>query len=129
MSIDDDFEVPNSAQDLPLATEPDAKFFILYIASTDPATQQPWCSDVRAALPILNQIFSAPSSPEVHYAYVGSKVEFKENPSNRFRTDWNINNIPALVRYQWVGGKVEEVGRLKEDELLDEKRVQDLIAS
>lgn len=73
MPIHDNFEVPASAQALPL--KDGDKIFILFLASTDPATKQPWCSDVRAALPLLNATFSTITSPEVHYVYVGQKLE------------------------------------------------------
>lgn len=75
MAIVDNFEVPNALQSLPLPNEPSAKFFILYLASDDPATKQPWCSDVRAVLPELNKRFAEPARPTVHYAYVGVKKE------------------------------------------------------
>ncbi|KAH7068929.1 hypothetical protein BKA63DRAFT_494376 [Paraphoma chrysanthemicola] len=129
MAVKDNFMVPASAQELPVGLAPGTAFFILFLASIDPATKQPWCSDVRATLPLLNKIFAAASSPEIRYAYVGSKAEYKD-PVNRFRTQWNINNIPTLSRYQRSdNGKIEEVGRLVETELQDESRVQDLISS
>lgn len=31
--------------------------YIIFIASPDPATDAPWCPDVRAALPIFNRVF------------------------------------------------------------------------
>lgn len=76
MVIVDPFEVPNTAQELQLPTDPNTAFFILFLASIDPQTKQPWCSDVRASLPLLNKIFSSPASPLVHYAYVGQKAEY-----------------------------------------------------
>jgi hypothetical protein len=76
MPIHDNFQVPSSVQALPLAEDPNASFFILFLASTDEATKQPWCSDVRAALPLLNRIFSAETSPDVHYVYVGQRAEY-----------------------------------------------------
>jgi hypothetical protein len=75
MPVHDNFKLPNSAQALPFPDDPTANFFVLYLSSTDPTTKQPWCSDVRAALPLLNDIFSATTSPEVHYVYVGQKPE------------------------------------------------------
>ncbi|KAH8732227.1 hypothetical protein GQ44DRAFT_602528 [Phaeosphaeriaceae sp. PMI808] len=126
MAIINPFEVPKSAQELALPDDPNASFLILYIASVDPETSQPWCSDVRAALPVINKIFSDSSAPSVHYVHVGLKAEYK-NPINQFRICWNINCVPALVRYERVGGEVKEVGRLVEGELLDEKRIYNLI--
>lgn len=45
-------------------------------------------------------------------------------PKNIFRTLWNINNVPALVRYQRVNGEVTETGRLIEGEILDKSKLQ-----
>lgn len=54
-----------------------------------------------------------------------------------FRTQWNIHNVPVLVRYELVAVAVEgnttttkqvkEVGRLVEGEILDERRLQELV--
>ncbi|KAF2122570.1 hypothetical protein BDV96DRAFT_481323 [Lophiotrema nucula] len=129
MTIKDNFEVPKSAQELPLPDEPNARFFVLYLSSIDPATNQPWCGDVRRTLPLLNKTFSADPSPEIHYAYVGSRYEYKEVPGSRFRTDWDITRVPTLARYERVNGQVKEVGRLVEGELLDEKRIGGLIGA
>lgn len=76
MAIVDPFEVPNTAQELHLPSDPSAAFFILFLASIDPQTKQPWCSDVRASLPLLNKTFLSLASPVVHYAYVGLKAEY-----------------------------------------------------
>jgi len=46
---------------------------------------------------------------------------------NTFRVDWDVHNVPVLVRYQRVDGKVKETGRLVEDEILDEKKLYELI--
>jgi hypothetical protein len=77
MSIIDSFEAPKSPQELlcPVDGGANPTFFILFLSSIDPVTKQPWCSDVRATLPLLNKIFSDSSSPVVHYAYVGSRAE------------------------------------------------------
>lgn len=60
-----------------------------------------------------------------------------KNPHNVFRTQWNIHNVPVLVRYELVAVAVEgnttttkqvkEVGRLVEGEILDERRLQELV--
>lgn len=52
---------------------------------------------------------------------------YKGIASNRFKANWNIQNIPALCRFQSKDGKVMETGRLVEAELLDEARVHTLI--
>ena len=46
---------------------------------------------------------------------------------NVFRTTWNVNNVPALVRYEHVDGVTKEVGRLVEGEILDEGRLARLV--
>ncbi|CAO2647106.1 Nn.00g080280.m01.CDS01 [Neocucurbitaria sp. VM-36] len=126
MPIHDDFQAPTSAQALPLLDGPNTKFFVLFLSSIDSATKQPWCSDVRAALPLLDATFSAEDSPEVHYVYVGQKPEYK-SPDNLYRTKWNINSIPTLARYERIGNEVKETSRLVEVELLDKKQIYDLI--
>ena len=49
------------------------------------------------------------------------------DPNNVFRTKWNVNNVPTLVRYERVDGKVKETGRLTENEILDGQQLQALI--
>jgi gentisate 1,2-dioxygenase len=43
---------------------------------------------------------------------------------NIYRTQWKVNNVPALVRYQRVNGEVSETGRLIEAEILDKAKLQ-----
>lgn len=50
-----------------------------------------------------------------------------KTPDNFYRTNWNINFVPTLARYERVDGEVKETGRLVEGELLDKKRIYDLI--
>jgi hypothetical protein len=54
------------------------------------------------------------------------KIRWRD-PSNVFRTKWNVNNVPTLVRYERVDGKVKETGRLTENEILDGQQLQALI--
>lgn len=49
------------------------------------------------------------------------------DPENIYRTKWNVNSVPTLVRYERVDGKVKEVARLEESEILDSKRLHNLI--
>jgi hypothetical protein len=44
------------------------------------------------------------------------------------RTKWNVNAVPTLVRYQRIDGEVKETGRLVEGELLDQKKLKELVA-
>lgn len=192
MTILKSFPLPSSPSALQIPNEkekdsPPSNFFIAFLASRDPLTNQPWCPDVRAALPILEATFQEPTtsqgeegkkeegkksttpSPVVAFIEVGQKVEYVfsfffflsfsalfflffspfyfssflgkqnrwKNPHNVFRTQWNIHNVPVLVRYELVAVAVEgnttttkqvkEVGRLVEGEILDERRLQELV--
>ena len=44
-----------------------------------------------------------------------------------YRTKWHVSAKPTLVRYQRVDGDVKEVGRLVEAELMDHKKIEELI--
>lgn len=194
MTILKSFPLPSSPSALQIPNEkekdsPPSNFFIAFLASKDPLTNQPWCPDVRAALPILEATFQEPTTsqgaegekeqeegkksttppPVVAFIEVGQKTEYVfsfffpyffrylflscfltifypsflgkpnrwKNPHNVFRTQWNIHNVPVLVRYELVAVAVEgnttttkqvkEVGRLVEGEILDERRLQELV--
>jgi hypothetical protein len=47
--------------------------------------------------------------------------------SNVYRTQWKVNNVPALVRFEMTGEGVREVGRLVEGEILDGERLRGLV--
>ncbi|KAI8935081.1 hypothetical protein NX059_007676 [Plenodomus lindquistii] len=124
MPLNDTFQLPATPEDLlPLLdnTSP-TTLFLLFLAPNDPVTRQPWCSDVRAALPVLNTVFSADASPVVHIVFVGQRAEWKE-PDNVYRKVWGVKSIPALIRYEKVAKRVEEAGRLVEGELLDKGKI------
>ncbi|KAJ5782236.1 hypothetical protein N7457_004010 [Penicillium paradoxum] len=125
MPIVKNFTLPNSAKELALS--PNSKLFIAFISSTDPVTKQPWCPDVRDALPHINKAFAENDAPELAIIEVGQKPEWI-NLQNVYRTVWSTKNIPALVRYQQVNGKVTETGRLVEAEILDKQRLQAFLA-
>lgn len=50
-----------------------------------------------------------------------------KDKSNIFRTKWNVNNIPTIVRFERADGQVKETGRLVEAEILDEKKLGEFI--
>lgn len=50
-------------------------------------------------------------------------------PTNVYRKEWNVHNVPALVRFERTSEGVQEVGRLIEAEILDEKRLQSLLST
>ncbi|KGO72294.1 hypothetical protein PITC_050940 [Penicillium italicum] len=124
MPIAQNFTLPSSAKELALSS--DSKLFIAFISSSDPITKQPWCPDVRDALPHISKAFSGDDAPELAMIEVGQKPEWS-NPRNVYRTTWGTKNIPALVRYEQVNGKVTETGRLVEGEILNKKRLLDFI--
>lgn len=61
--------------------------------------------------------------------YRGEKLIFPRwrDPQNPYRRHWNVNNVPTLVRYQRIDGEIEETGRLTEGEILDAKKLSNLI--
>nr|ACG47569.1 thioredoxin-like protein 5 [Zea mays] len=128
MPIITDYKLPNSADALDLPADSNSPFFIAFLASRDPSTGRPWCPDVIAALPYLEATFSAEGSPRAAFIEVGQRPEWRD-PRNVYRAKWNVNNTPTLARYERVDGKVKEVGRLVEAEILDSKRLKNFITS
>ncbi|KAJ5199642.1 hypothetical protein N7472_004846 [Penicillium cf. griseofulvum] len=120
MPIIKNFTLPSSVKELALS--PASKLFIAFISGPDPISKQPWCPDVRDALPHINEAFTGDDAPELALIEVGQKPEWN-NPQNVYRTTWGTKNIPALVRYQQVNGEVTETGRLVEGEILDKQRL------
>ncbi|KAI9367995.1 hypothetical protein BJX61DRAFT_251323 [Aspergillus egyptiacus] len=133
MPIIPDFSLPTSADpnalDLAPTAAPNSKsvFFLSFHASPDPTTGKPWCPDVAAALPYLNEVFSAPQSPTVAYVNVGQRDEWKD-PSNIYRTQWKLSCIPTLIRFERVDGNVQEVGRLVEGEIVDRAKLEKFVS-
>ncbi|KAF2639293.1 hypothetical protein P280DRAFT_470663 [Massarina eburnea CBS 473.64] len=125
MPITQTTTLPASAAQLTLPT-PTTPLYLIFIASEDPSTGQPWCSDVRAALPSITTIFSAPSAPHLGVVEVGQKPAWKE-VANVYRMDWGVRAIPTLVRYELSDGVVTEVARLVEGELLDRGKIAGLL--
>ena len=77
MPIIDHFErvLGDSPQALAVPEGSDAGLLICFVSSTDPATKQPWCSDHRAAIPVLEATFAKESQPEVRLVHVGQRTE------------------------------------------------------
>ncbi|KAM0723077.1 hypothetical protein Q7P37_001277 [Cladosporium fusiforme] len=124
MPIIRNFAAPRSISQLEIPAN--SAFFIAFLASKDPTTQRPWCPDVVAALPTLEATFQGGNAPTVAFVEVGQRPEWKDS-KNVFRTNWNVNNVPALVRFEKAGDTVKEIGRLIEGEILDEERRQQLL--
>lgn len=74
------FEIPDTAAALPVD---DSSFFIAFLSSKDPATQQPWCPDVRATLPTLEATFQRDESPTAAFVEVGQRAEYGYRPQHR----------------------------------------------
>ncbi|CAI7589381.1 unnamed protein product [Penicillium pancosmium] len=127
MPVIRNFSLPASAKLLELPEASTSKLFLAFISGDDAITKQPWCPDVRAALPYIDTAFATPDAPTVAMVSVGQKPEWKD-PKNVYRSLWNVNNVPALVRYQRVNGEVVETGRLIEGQILDKVKLQSFIS-
>ncbi|KAH7324185.1 hypothetical protein B0I35DRAFT_406022 [Stachybotrys elegans] len=114
MPILSTFALPEAPAGLNL---PGETLFVAFISSDDAATKKPWCPDVRAAMPHITSAFEPESQPTLAIAQSGTIPEWR-NPANPFRTTWNVQNIPTLVRFQRIGGEIKETGRLVESEIL-----------
>ncbi|KAM0690846.1 hypothetical protein Q7P36_009615 [Cladosporium allicinum] len=125
MPILQPFTLPKTAADLAIPASTNA-FFVAFLASKDPSTKKPWCPDVVAALPTLESTFTGAKKPQAAFVEVGQRPEWRD-PKNVFRTTWNVNNVPALVRYERVDGVTKEVGRLIEGEILDGEKLGGLV--
>ena len=73
MPILKEFSLPTSAEGLKVTS--DSAFFVAFLASKDPVTKQPWCPDVRAALPTLEATFQGEKKPTVAFIDVGQRPE------------------------------------------------------
>ncbi|KAK1541976.1 hypothetical protein CPAR01_05363 [Colletotrichum paranaense] len=127
MPIISDFKLPEDASALGrYTTNSTAPFFITFTTSDHPDTGESWCPDVRAALPRIIAAFSPSSAPEMAFVEVGQRPEWRV-PTNVFRTKWNVNNVPTIVRFELSDGELKETARLVEGEILDEKQLRGLI--
>ncbi|EME81560.1 uncharacterized protein MYCFIDRAFT_9434, partial [Pseudocercospora fijiensis CIRAD86] len=101
----------------------DSALFIVFLSSNDPHTGQPWHPDVRLALPSLETTFSHKDKRAI-FVPVGLPEE-----RNPWRKDpWRIINIPTVARYERdYTGQIKEVGRLIERNILDARRLQQLV--
>lgn len=76
MPVIKNFTLPGSAKHLQVPEAPTAKLFLAFISGDDPITKQPWCPDVRAALPHIDAAFTAADAPTVGFVSVGEKAEY-----------------------------------------------------
>ena len=75
MPILQSFTLPQTPADLPIPPSTNKTFFIAFLASKDPQTQKPWCSDVVAALPTLEATFTGAKKPQAAFVEVGQRLE------------------------------------------------------
>ncbi|CZT09533.1 hypothetical protein WAI453_004769 [Rhynchosporium graminicola] len=106
---------------------PGRPLFVTFISSNHPETGKSWCPDVRTALPILNAAFASREAPEMVYIEVGQRPEWKAQ--NAFRTDWNLHNVPTLVKFERVDGEVKETARLEEEGIKDKQSLDHFVKS
>ncbi|EFQ36446.1 hypothetical protein CGRA01v4_10429 [Colletotrichum graminicola] len=123
MPINTNFALPEAANALVLPKGPTGALFITFTTSDHPDTGESWCPDVRAALPHIKAAFSADSAPEMAFV----ELQRWKVATNVFRTKWNVHNVPTIVRYERLDGEIKETGLLVEAEILDEKRLKELI--
>lgn len=50
--------------------------YLFFIVDNDAATGQPWCPDVRAALPVVQRFFEQNDGLDVAFVSVGSKPAY-----------------------------------------------------
>ncbi|KXT16145.1 hypothetical protein AC579_5089 [Pseudocercospora musae] len=105
----------------------DGALYLVFISSNDPHTKQPWCPDVRLALPSLETTFIHNDLLAI-FVLVGLPEAWRD-ANNPWRKDpWRIINIPTVARYERnPAGEVKEVGRLIEKNILDGRRLQQLV--
>ncbi|KAI0124187.1 thioredoxin domain-containing protein C21C3.12c [Xylariales sp. AK1849] len=98
---------------------------VLFIVDDDKKTGQPWCPDVRAALPVLKKVFDK-SEEEVLVVSVGSRDQWK-TLDNQWRTRWDVKAVPTLARYTRVDDGLTQIALLEED-CKDEEKVRDFMS-
>ncbi|KAK1923689.1 hypothetical protein DB88DRAFT_492069 [Papiliotrema laurentii] len=83
---------------------------------------QMWCPDCRKVDATVKQAFDGEDKPKAIIYWVGSKAEWR-TPENKARVDWNVHNVPTILRIE--DGK--ETARLVEDDILDSDKLQSFI--
>ena len=70
------YPLPSSPSSLTLPASQRA-IYLLFISDDDVTTGKPWCPDVRAALPFVEEVFGkeGDEGAVVGYVYVGQKPE------------------------------------------------------
>ncbi|KAK0521799.1 hypothetical protein OC834_006527 [Tilletia horrida] len=97
--------------------------YLIFWASGSPS----WCPDCRNAEPAVHAVFGTgpndgTGGPSGYMIYVGDRPTWKD-PNNQYRTEYNIQSVPTIVR--WENGK--ETGRIEDAECQDEGKLQAFI--
>ncbi|TIB12750.1 hypothetical protein E3P89_01537 [Wallemia ichthyophaga] len=71
-------------------------------SSTYLVFSEPWCPDCRNVDDIIKKTFDKESAPLAQIVRVGDIASWK-SPTNVFRTQWNVQSIPTIIRYDNVG--------------------------
>ncbi|KAF5540748.1 ser thr phosphatase family [Fusarium mexicanum] len=101
--------------------------YVILTSSNDEETGAPWCSDVRAALPFLEETFDKQDGPTSVYESVGPRPGWKK-PDNPHKLTWGISAIPTVIRFELRDGSVEEKGRLVEAEVYEDGKLQSFVS-
>ncbi|KAF5648443.1 duf953 domain protein [Fusarium tjaetaba] len=101
--------------------------YVILTSSNDEETGVPWCSDVRAALPLLKETFDKPAGPKAIYESVGPRPGWKK-PDNPHKLAWSISAIPTVIRFELRNGEIVETGRLVEAQVYEEGKLQSFVS-
>ncbi|KAK0623781.1 hypothetical protein B0T14DRAFT_565103 [Immersiella caudata] len=78
--------------------------YLFFIVDNDAATGQPWCPDVRAALPVVEKYFAQHPNLDISAVSVGSRAAWKDPTTSKlWRSTWGIGAVPTLVKYTRSG--------------------------
>ncbi|KAL3319759.1 Thioredoxin domain-containing protein 17 [Cichlidogyrus casuarinus] len=96
------------------------RVILLLEGSTDESTGESWCSDCRAAEPIIEECLSK-ASPQVMmlFAEIGQKEDF--NADNVFVKDplIHLGKIPTMIKMALQTQELKEDSRLVEKQCCD----------
>ncbi|WWC92676.1 uncharacterized protein L201_007635 [Kwoniella dendrophila CBS 6074] len=100
-------------------TSPDVSYLVFYSSVID---GQMWCPDCVNVESTVKAAFDGADKPKAIIYWVGDRTEWR-TPKNKARVDWNVNNVPTILRIE--NGK--ETARLVENDILDKKKFQALL--
>lgn len=105
----------------------DAVLLALFFGNRDPATGESWCSDCRAALPVVMRVAERTEGAVLLFCNVGVRDQWKEKPENPYRTSAvsHVKCIPTLIRYN----SGVESARLEEGQILNEEATAALFST